>query len=84
VFLFSLLLGFHIGFIAQHKQHRMLVMEGKYVASYYIKHNNFLMDFAASVSFAFQVQASQPPSLHNSTCLVARTPTTVKTRTLLR
>lgn len=57
MFVTSLVLGFHIAFVARHNLHQLLVLNGKYVAKFYILRGPFFVDLFAALSFAVQVEA---------------------------
>jgi len=55
MFVTSLILGFHVGFVAHNNMHRLLVLHGRYVAKFYVRQGTFVVDLLASISFAAQI-----------------------------
>ncbi|GAB4817520.1 hypothetical protein N2152v2_004566 [Parachlorella kessleri] len=55
VFFGDLVINFHVGFIATYNMHKVLVLNGKLVARYYITKGSFLSDLSSSVAWLGQV-----------------------------
>ncbi|KAK9814109.1 hypothetical protein WJX72_000796 [[Myrmecia] bisecta] len=68
----ELVLGFHIGFVGTHALRRRVIMHGRAVAWYYMRHGTFFVDLITTVAWLGQVcvifaNAAHPVSLGAAT-----------------
>lgn len=57
----AILLGFHIGFVAQRNLQQVVILDGKWVAKYYYKESTLTIDLMSSLIYIAQVCPSWCP-----------------------
>jgi len=55
IFVLALVMGFHIGFIAQHNLRRSVVTNGRHVAEYYMQCGSFAIDVLSVLVYIIQI-----------------------------
>ena len=56
----ELCLGWHVGFIGKHNMNKKLVMDGRAVAWFYVRHGQFLVDAITAIAWITQARMLAP------------------------
>lgn len=60
IFLVELYLGFHMGFVGTHNMRKRVIMSGKAVSWFYIRHDTFIVDLISAAALVGQVGSQDP------------------------